>query len=334
MKQRVLGRTGIQVSELCFGTLNFGWNVDEPQAWSLLDAFKQAGGNFIQASAFCEPDGALPAVAEASEEYVGRWWRERRHPRESLFLATRIVIRNPRPHGAGALEAYIRRCCESSLQRFRTTHLDLLLIEWNEHLPLIDDILFVLSRLRRAGLVRYIGASGFPAWRLMESIHRAIQRDADRFEVLQADFSALSNSASQREQLQICRDYRLGFLARSPLAGGLLASAGGQPAALARKRAQWLREQFPAGLIDSTREDLAEAAARRGATMSEAALAWVLTNPAVTAPVLGVGNPDHLAPLLRVSDAGWTSSDFNPSEAGRSPADSISSELNLTLSLP
>ncbi|ATC65639.1 oxidoreductase [Nibricoccus aquaticus] len=330
MNQRVLGRTGLRVSELCLGTLNFGWSVGEKQAWALLDAYRAAGGNFIQASAVCEPDDAIPAVAEASEEFVGRWWRDRMIPREELFLATRIVIHNARPHGAGTLESYIRRCCESSLGRFRTNHLDLIMIEWSENLPLMDDVLFVLSRLKRAGLVRYLGASGFPAWRLMESLHRSAQRDVDRFEVLQADFSLLANSRSELEQLRLCHDYRLGFLARSPLAGGLLASADSGRHGLSTTRARRLQRQFAGVDVGGLRAGLTEIAARHQLTLPQTALAWVLADPAVTAPVLGVSSVEHLEPLLRVPAVGLTSADFSSLNADETPAGSEPvSTLNL-----
>ncbi len=332
MNQRPLGRTGLRVSELCLGTLNFGWSVGEGQAWALLDAYREAGGNFIQASAVCEPDGDIPAVAEASETFVGSWWRERKIPRESLFLSTRIVIHNARPHGPGAFETYIRRCCEASLQRFRTSHLDLLLIEWSEQLPLMDDILFVLSRLKRAGLVRYLGAAGFPAWRLMESLHRSAQRDTDRFEVLQADYSLLANRRSERDQRQVCHDYRLGFLARSPLAGGLLARVEGAPNGLTSSRVRRLEERYAGADFDRLRSGLGDIAAFHGLTPSQAALAWVLADPSVTAPVLGVSSPDHLRLLLRAANAGLTSADFSALHRDSSVEASVSSTLK-TLSL-
>jgi aryl-alcohol dehydrogenase-like predicted oxidoreductase len=309
MNRRALGRTGLRVSELCLGTLNFGWNVNEEQAFALLDSFRAAGGNFIQASAVCSPDMAALAVAEASEDFVGRWWRDRKIPRGELFLATRIVVRNPRPHGASTLENFIRRCCEDSLQRFRTDHIDLLLIEWSDSLPLMDDVLFVLSRLKRAGLLRYFGAAGFPAWRLMESIYRSAQRDTDRFEVLQADCSLAAHGRSEREQLQVCHDYRLGLLARSPLAGGLL-TAGGIAGGIPALRSQRLRDQFSRPETVAMRAALAHVAARHETSLSQIALAWVLAGPAVTAPVIGVSTPGHLEDLLQAPQINLDDADF------------------------
>ena len=310
MKRRQLGRTGLSVSEICFGTLNFGWSVGENQAWALLDAYRAAGGNFIQRSAVSHAGGALPIAAGASEDYVGRWWQDRGIPREELFLATRIVVQNARPHGASTLESYIRQSCEASLRRLRTDHLDLLLIEWSETLPLIDDILFVLSRLKRAGMVRYLGASGFPAWRLMESIHRSVQRNTERFEVLQADYSLLANTRSQRDQLHLCRDYRLGFLARSPLAGGLLVGDD-KRSALSLQRTRRLRGQYAGADVAVLRAALADIAESRNLTLAQTALAWVLTDSTVTAPVIGVSTVEHLQPLLDAASTGLTTQDFS-----------------------
>ncbi len=315
MKRRQLGRTGLRVSELCFGTLNFGWSVGEAQAWALMDAYRASGGNFFQGSAVSQADGAMPIAAEASEEYIGRWWQDRGIPREELFLATRIVVHNARPHGASTLESYIRQSCEASLRRFRTDHLDLLLIEWSENLPLMDDVLFVLSRLKRAGMVRYLGASGFPAWRLMESIHRSVQRNTERFEVLQADYSLLANTRSQRDQLNLCHDYRLGFLARSPLAGGLLVGDD-KRGALSLQRTRRLRGQYSGTDVAVLRAALADIAEARNLTLAQTALAWVLTDASVTAPVIGVSSLDHLQPLLEAATAGLTAKDFSAVTGG------------------
>lgn len=301
MNRRPLGRTGLQLSSLCFGTLNFGWRVSGSNALALLDAFRAAGGNFIQAAAVSEPTGVLPQVTEASEEYVGHWWRDRKVPRDELFLATRLVIGGARPFTASAFESHVRRACESSLGRLRTNHLDLLLIEWRGDLPPIDEVLFSLDRLKRAGLVRYLGASGFPAWRVMDAIHRAARRNVDRFEVLQADFSRLAESNDEHEQLQLCREHRLGFLARSPLAGGLLAVADefpGQP----RSRPRRFHERHTTAEIATARDALDEIAARHRLTLAQAGLAWVLAHPGVSAPVLGVSSVEQLTPLLSVPE--------------------------------
>lgn len=284
MNRRSLGRSGLPVSELCLGTLNFGWRVGEALALDLLDAFRAAGGNFIQASsAGLATERPVLAVQEASEAWVGRWWRERRIPRSELFLATRFVLPGSSAPGRADRESLIRRHCEQSLQRLRTEYLDLVLVEWNDALTPLDDALQGLTRLRRAGMVRYFGAAGFPAWRLMESLHRSAQRDFDRFEVAQFNYSVLTAGEREREVLQLCHEYRLGCIARSPLAGGALT-----------------RPPEPGSVASSLLDELTRMAARYRVSPAQLALAWVLAQPNLTAPVLGTSNLAHLQQLLAV----------------------------------
>jgi len=219
MKQRPLGRTGAVVSELCLGTLNFGWNVNQEQAFGLLDAFRGAGGSFIQTTSICFAAGRGLASSHASEDYTGRWWRARGVPREELFLATRIVLDASRPLSGASLEQTVRACCEASLRRLQTTYIDLLILEWGGARIAVDEVLGGLSRLKQAGLVRHLGAGALPAWRVMEAIHRSVLRRTDRFDVVQADFSLLAHERAEEELLELCREYHLAFLARSPLGG-------------------------------------------------------------------------------------------------------------------
>lgn len=309
MNRRFFGRTGLSVSEFCLGTLNFGWRVGEAQAFALLDAFHDAGGNFIQATTVADAAGRSLTVTEASEDYVGRWWQSRAIKREDLFIATRVVLRAPRPQGAVAMETLIRRCCERSLQRLRGRYLDLVLIEWSDDLPPIDDVLFALGHLKRAGLVRYFGAAGFPAWRVMESVHRATMRGWDRFEVIQADYSLMTRGASEADLLRLSRDYRFGFLARSPLAGGALVGK------ISRGASATGRGRGNGTYRDGLAERLANVARRRGATVPQVAVAWILHQSVLTAPVLGVGSVEHLRDVLAAAQLDLTGSDVALIEA-------------------
>lgn len=313
LRRRAFGRTGLGVSELCLGTLNFGWRVGEAQAFALLDAFYAAGGNFIQATAVGGADERALTVTEASETYVGRWWRSRAIKRDDLFLATRIVIGVPRPQGAVAMETLIRGCIERSLQRMRVRYLDLVLIEWRDDLPPVDDILLGLGKAKRAGWVRYFGAAGFPAWRLMESVHRAMVRGWDRFEVVQADYSLLARGAGEAELLRLCRDYRAGFLARSPLGGGVLVGKTTAP-----------RDRVNAAEAASMGERLAVVARRLGAAVPQVALAWTLRQLVLTAPVVSVGSVGHLRDLLAAPHLNLTEGDFAFLETTAVPANRVS----------
>lgn len=281
MKRLTLGRTGLHVSDLCFGTLNFGWTVNETQAFALLDHYHAAGGNFLHASAFSTRGNPSPAMVESSESFVGRWWRDRLVPREALTLSTRMVLHPWQLQGATPLDTTLRMRCETALRRMRTSHLDLVLLEWNPALDPIDDALESLTRLRRAGLVRHFGAANFSAWRLVQVLHRSLQRGTDRFDVQQIDLSLLSER-SALDQVEAGQAYNLGLLARGPLAGGRLAG----PSGTAR------------GLADRSGGGPA-AVEREGFTPAQVALGWVMARGAV--PILGVRTSEHLEELLQAS---------------------------------
>src|SRR5687767_8230511 len=127
--QRTMGRTGLKLSELSLGTLNFGWKTDENQAHAILDAYHAAGGNFIQANSW-SPELMLPSTSPSrSEEIVGRWWTLRRVPRQALFLATRIHVRPP-TEARGNLTQVVRKTLRDSMRRLRTQYLDMVIFEW------------------------------------------------------------------------------------------------------------------------------------------------------------------------------------------------------------
>src|SRR5690349_6646122 len=118
IKQRTLGRTGLKVSELCLGTMNFGWRTDERKSFAILDSYREAGGNFIQATAHC-PAATLGAASTTfSEDVVGRWWQSRAIPRHELVLATRLSIGRP-PAGVPVVK-FVRDCVRESLRRLKT----------------------------------------------------------------------------------------------------------------------------------------------------------------------------------------------------------------------
>ncbi|AHF90072.1 oxidoreductase [Opitutaceae bacterium TAV5] len=317
MKQNKLGRTELHVSELCLGTLSFGWSTPEPLSVSILDAFREAGGNFIQASGLGPEIEGSPVLSNPSEEYVGRWLADRQVPRHELIIGTRVALRRHQP-GPEYVSNALLRCCESSIHRLGCGHLDLLLVEWHDSLPPTDDLLAAIDILKRAGLVRCVGASGFPTWRVMESIGRAARLNTNRFEVVQCDYSLLDRGRYEEDTLDLCQEHRLGFLARSPLAGGFL--LGGGPGSPHTARSQWLRARYTSAHSDVVVSILGEIAAARRVTPQQVALAWVIANPRVTSPVIGVNNLDHLLASIEATGIELTADELNRLGAAVLPA--------------
>ncbi len=301
IKQRPMGRTGLKISELCLGTLNFGWKTDENTAFAILDAYRAAGGNFIQATNH-GPELSLPSVAATfSEEIVGRWWKSRQLRREDLFLATRIYVRQPLEGGEAAFSAVVREACQDSLRRLQTDWLDLVIFEWNEGLVPIRVSLEGFDHAVRGGMARYLGAAGFPVWRVADSLGRAYLRSHCRFEAIQADYSLIRRARFEPEAMALCQEQRLGFFARSPLAGGFLASRRDFGNVFHTARRDWLVERFGNAYGEAALSVVADVALHHDVTSARVALAWVLHNPSVTSAVVGVQSVAQLEELAQAS---------------------------------
>lgn len=263
MNQRKFGRTDLQVSELCLGAKQFGRLTNESTTFAILDAYHAAGGNFIQTTSI----GALGPA----EELLGAWMRERRVPRETLVLGVRVRLMREPGQSAPAFAARVRAEIEAILRRLGTSYLDLLLCEWGEVWTPPDDVLRALEELRRAGRLRHVGASGFPAWRLMECLCHSLRRDWLRFEAAQAPYSLHARAPFEPELRDLVREHRLAFVAQSPLAGGVLL------------------------------EPLSAVAREHEATPAQVALAWTLRRPEVTATLIGCTRVEHVHDAVRAS---------------------------------
>jgi aryl-alcohol dehydrogenase-like predicted oxidoreductase len=310
IKQRTMGRTGLKLSELCLGTLNFGWKTDEKAAFAILDAYHAAGGNFIQATSH-SPELFLPSTAATlSEEIVGRWWKSRQLRREDLFLATRIHVRQPGDGSAGDFNKLVRDACRASLRRLQTTSLDMVIFEWNDGLVPIRVTLEAFDQIVRGGLVRFIGAGNFPSWRVVDSLGRAFLRNHCRMEALQTDYSLITRARFEPEAMALCQEQRLGFFARSPLAGGFLARPHDVEAMFSSVRRDWLLERFGNPYGEAAQVAVADVAERHAGSPAQVALAWVLHNPAVTSAVIGVHSVAQLNELVQAASLSLSAADL------------------------
>ena len=309
MKQRTMGRTGLKLSELCLGTLNFGWKTDENSAHAILDAYYAAGGNFIQASNW-SPELMLPSTAtSSSEEIVGRWWFTRRIPREKLFLATRIHVRPP-SEGAGNFIEVDRDAMQDSMRRLRTHSIDMVIFEWNDGLVPMSSTLEAFDLVVRSGSARFIGAANFPVWRVADSLGRAYLGNHNRMEALQTDYSLMTRARFEPEAMALCAEQRLGFFASSPLAGGFLARGRDLESMLHAVRRDRLIERFGNAYGRLAQSAVADVAERHDASSAQVALSWVLHNPAVTSAVIGVHSVAQLNELVRATSLTLSAADL------------------------
>lgn len=301
MHYRKLGRTGLKVSELCLGTMQFGWSTDEKNAHAVLDAFVAAGGNFIDTADIYTnwTERGLAAGGE-SEEMIGRWLQGRRD-RADLVIATKVRGRMTEgPNGEGLSRRRVIDCCEASLRRLQLDVIDLYQCHWVDLDTPIDETLSALEDLVRAGKVRYIGASNYPAWRLMEALWQSDKNGRPAFVSYQPEYSLMERAGFEIEAMPLCKHHGLGVIPYSPLAGGFLSGKYRRGAKIESVRAREVAERYGHDRAFAVVDELEKIGRAHGKTVAQTALAWLLTNPLVTAPIVGANTPAQLGDSLGV----------------------------------
>ena len=287
MEYRALGRSGVKVSPLCLGTMNFGDPTGEEESIRVIHAALDAGINFV--------DTANVYNHGVSEEIVGKALQGRRH---QVVLATKVHGKmGVGPNDYGNSRYHIMQQVEDSLRRLRTDHIDLYQLHRPDPETPLDEQLGALTDLVRQGKVRYIGSSTFPAWQLCESLCVSERRLLERFICEQPPYSLL-NRRIETETLPFCRAHGFAVIPWSPLAGGWLTGKyqKGQ-AAPGDSRAHgssWDLQSDEARRRFDAVEKLLPLAKEAGVSLLQFSLAWLLANPAVTAPIIGPRNMRQL----------------------------------------
>lgn len=301
MKYRKLGRTGLQVSELCLGTMQFGWTTDEKNAFAVMDAFVAAGGNFID-TADVYSRWAEDNPGGVAEQIIGRWMVERGN-RQDIVLATKVRGKMwEGPNGEGLSRAHIMRAVEDSLRRLDTDYIDLYQTHWFDEDTPIDETLRALDDLVRQGKVRYVGASNYPAWRLMEALWRADVYGTPRYDSLQPHYNIARRDEFERELIEVCERYKVGVIPYSPLAGGFLTGKYEKDKVPESARAEGAKKKYfnEKGwrVLDAVRQVAAEC----DSVPAAVALGWLLSQPVITSPIIGANSVEQLKDSLAVVD--------------------------------
>lgn len=299
MEYRKLGRTGLKVSELCLGTMQWGWTASEADGCAVMDAFVEAGGNFIDtADVYSRWVPGNPGGV--SEEIIGRWMQDRGNRRQ-IVLASKVRGRMwEGPNGEGLSRAHIVQACEDSLRRLQTDTIDLYQTHYFDADTPIDETLRALDDLVRAGKVRYIGCSNYPAWRLTQALWTSDKLDLARFDSLQPHYSLIHRAEFERELKPLCEGLQIGVIPYSPLAGGFLTG---------KYRRDNIPDSARAGGVKRYLNDkgfaildvLDQVAQRHGATDAQVALAWQLAQPVITAPIFGANSLAQLEEILKAA---------------------------------
>jgi aryl-alcohol dehydrogenase-like predicted oxidoreductase len=296
MQYRTLGRTGVKVSPLCLGTMNFPTPSGAKESIEIINRALDGGINFI--------DTANVYNGGESEKIVGRALKENGR-RDEVVLATKVFgVVGEGPNENGVSRYHIIKACEDSLRRLQTDHIDL----YQLHRPGLDvpqdETLRAFDDLVRAGKVRYIGCSTHPAWMVMEALATSEKFNLARYVSEQPPYNLLDRRI-ENELVPLAQKYNLALLPWSPLAGGILAGRYNDPKnypdGSRASKGEWFARRVNQAGIEVARV-VDTMAQERGLTITQLALLWVKDQPAVTAPIIGPRTLEHLEDALGILD--------------------------------
>ena len=294
-----LGRTGLFVHRVGLGTMQFGWTVEEPGAFAVMDAYAELGGNFIDtADCYTSWSSRMSGQVNAggvSEEILGRWMAARGN-RDQIVVATKVRAamgvdfgehRGTAAQREGLSRRWIMKACEDSLRRLGVDHIDLYQAHFIDPLVPISETMAAFTDLVRQGKVRYLGCSNYSAWRLMESLWASDRRNLESFVSLQPEYNLLDPTRGdvESELAPMCERYGIGIIPYSPLAGGLLTGKyrREQPLPDSARAEENAEVRFSERNWDII-ETLVSVADEAGVTPAHAAIDWLRSKPWVTAP--------------------------------------------------
>jgi len=302
MHRKFLGRTGLEVSELCLGTMTFGMNTSEEEAFQILDRYRAAGGNFI--------DTANVYGQGQSEVIIGNWLKDK--PREEFVIATKVrfnansFLGKPlQPNQQGLSRKHILQEVEQSLQRLQTSYIDLYQVHAWDYATPIEETLNTLHQLVISGKVRYIGCSNFKGYQLQKAIDFSRRHNLEEFICLQPQYNLLVRTI-EWELVELCLEEGVGIIPWSPLAGGWLSGKyvrDMKPAEDSRFNQPFFHDTYKRFNFPETYEllDQLEAVAKHHQkTIAEVSLKWVMQQPGITAPIIGAKNLKQLEENLGV----------------------------------
>lgn len=304
-----VGTSGLFVYRVGLGTMQFGWSVDEAGAFAVLDAYAEAGGNFIDtADCYSSWSASMSGPANpggVSEEIVGRWLAARGN-RDQMVVATKVRAamgesfsegRDTIHQREGLSRRWIIKACDDSLRRLGVDHIDLYQAHFYDPLVPIEETMSAFTDLVRQGKVRYLGCSNFSAWRLVESLWASNRLQLESFVSVQPEYSLLDPTRSdvEMELAPACMRFGIGMLPYSPLAGGVLTGKYHRAAALpgsvrAQENAEVRFTDKNWDIVDT----LVAVAAFAGQTPAQAAINWLRSKPWVSAPIIGANTPEQL----------------------------------------
>jgi len=300
MRRRQLGRSDLQVAPLCLGGNVFGWTADEDASFTVLDAYMDAGGNFVD-SADVYARWAPGNRGGESEEVLGRWMASRGN-RSSVIVATKLGSEMG-PGASGLSPQYMTQAVEASLRRLQTDYVDLYQAHRDDASTPLDETLAAFDDLIKQGKVRVIGASNYSAARLTEAVATSERLGLARFESLQPPYSLVQRDEYEPDLEPYCREHAIGVIPYSSLASGFLSGKyrAGQPLPTT-PRAGGIQQKYMNERGFAVLAELDRAATAHSATPAQVALAWLMARPGLTAPIASATTVPQLREIMGAID--------------------------------
>lgn len=303
MQYMRLGRTGLKVSRLCLGTMTFGWSADRPTSYAIMDAAFDAGINFFD-TADIYSRWAEGNPGGVSEEIIGEWLKDK--PRPQVIVATKARGRMwDGVTGEGLSRHHIMQAVEDSLRRLNTDYIDLYQTHFPDDETPLDETLRALDDLVRAGKVRYVGASNYPAWLLMKSLWVSDAHNIARYDSLQPHYSLLHRAEYENQLDEVCADQQVGVIPYSPLAAGFLTgkyTRDGKTADTTRGDGGLITRLTGDDRAFDVLDRVREIADGHGVPVAHVALGWLLAKPTITSPIIGARTVAQLQEVAGATD--------------------------------
>lgn len=300
MEYRRLGRTGLKVSTICLGTMQFGWTAVPETAHAIMNKVVELGINFIDTADIYSRwvDGNPGGI---SEKIIGEWLSTSDIRRKDIILATKVRGQmGDGPNDQGLSRQHIMNEVEASLRRLQTDYIDLYQVHWPDEETPLEETLTALNDLVRSGKVRYIGCSNYPAWLLAKSLWVSDVNDLVRYDSLQPHYSLMHRAEFERELQSLCLDQGIGVIPYSPLAAGFLTGKYRRDSQLPNTpRASGIRDKYLNERGFAVIDKLDEISKIHKATIAQVAIAWILANTAVSSAIIGANSITQLEDTAR-----------------------------------
>lgn len=313
-----LGRSGLQVSKLCLGTMNLGKLVDEQTSFAILDAAIETGINFIDTA---DVYGGIGNRGR-TEEIIGKWLSKGGGRREKIVLATKVYGKMGDGVNDRGLSSYhIRSACEDSLRRLNTDHIDLYQMHHIDRITPWDEIWQSMDQLVQSGKIIYNGSSNFAAWNIIEAQYTARARNYAGL-ISEQSLYNLSNRMIELEVIPACRKYGVGIIPWSPLAEGLLAGILNETTGV-RKKTEAVQKKLSVHLKQV--EEYEEFCLSIGKKPEAVAVTWLLNNPVISSVIIGPRTVEQLSALVDALTAKLSEEEINiieniwPGPGGEAP---------------